>query len=319
MLRALLAPATTSSSPTTPTAARTGSSTRSRRPWGVEHSPRRSPTSTPCAPRSARGRPGWSGSRRPPTRCSASPTSRRSPRSPTTPARCSSSTTPSPRPTCSSRSPSAPTSSCTPRPSTSAATPTSSAARSSCARHHAPGYEDAEERIAFHQNAMGAVAGPFDALLTLRGLKTLAVRMDRHCDNAEKVVEFLTATPASPQVLYPGLPEPPRPRRRRAADEALRRHGLLPGQAAARTRRSRSATDASVLTLGESLGGVESLIEHPGRMTHAERRRHRARGAERPHPAVGRHRGRRRPHRRPARGPRHPRLSHPDPPPRRRP
>ena len=65
------------------------------------------------------------------------------------------------------------------------------------------------ERIAFHQNSMGAVAGPFDALLTHRGLKTLGVRMDRHCDNAEKVVEFLAGHPAVAEVIYPGLEEHP--------------------------------------------------------------------------------------------------------------
>ena len=74
------------------------------------------------------------------------------------------------------------------------------------------------EKVAFHQNAMGAVAGPFDALLTLRGLKTLAVRMDRHCDNAERVVEFLSRPPAGRRrCIYPGLAGPPRPRGRRAA------------------------------------------------------------------------------------------------------
>ena len=123
--------------------------------------------------------------------------------SPTRPARCSSSTTPSPRRTSSSRSPSAPTSSSTRRPSTSAGTPTSSAAPSSCATSSWP------SAIAFHQNAMGAVAGPFDAFLTHRGLKTLGVRMDRHCDNAEKVVEFLAGHPAVAEVIYPGLEEHP--------------------------------------------------------------------------------------------------------------
>src|SRR5690606_8006065 len=65
------------------------------------------------------------------------------------------------------------------------------------------------ERLEFHQNAMGAINGPFDAWLTLRGIKTLAVRMDRHCDNAERVVEFLTGHKAVAEVLYPGLPDHP--------------------------------------------------------------------------------------------------------------
>ena len=64
---------------------------------------------------------------------------------------------------------------------------------------------DLAEKVAFHQNAIGAVAGPFDAWLTLRGLKTLALRMDRHCDNAEKVVDFLTSHPKVGDVIYPGL------------------------------------------------------------------------------------------------------------------
>ena len=71
------------------------------------------------------------------------------------------------------------------------------------------GFEDAEERIAFHQNSMGAIAGPFDAWLVLRGLKTLGVRMDRHCDNAERVVEFLQGHSAVSAVHYPGLTSHP--------------------------------------------------------------------------------------------------------------
>ena len=84
------------------------------------------------------------------------------------------------------------------------------------------------ERLRFHQNAIGAVAGPFDAWLMLRGLKTLGVRMDRHCDNAERVVEFLTGHPAVSQVVYPGLARAPGARRGRPADEAVRRHRLVP-------------------------------------------------------------------------------------------
>ena len=124
------------------------------------------------------------------------------------------------------------------------------------------------ERIGYHQNAMGAVAGPFDAWLTLRGLKTLGVRMDRHCDNAEKVVEFLSGHPAVSQVIYPGLEEHPG---HEVASRQMKRYGGIVSFRV--TGGEQHALDvcakAEVFTLGESLGGVESLIEHPGRMTHA--------------------------------------------------
>lgn len=124
------------------------------------------------------------------------------------------------------------------------------------------------DAVTFHQNAMGAVPGPFDAFLTHRGLKTLAVRMDRHCDNAERVVEFLTGHPAVSQVIYPGLEEHPG---HAVAGRQMKRYGgmvsfrVAGGEAAALGVCERT----EVFTLGESLGGVESLIEHPGRMTHA--------------------------------------------------
>ncbi len=124
------------------------------------------------------------------------------------------------------------------------------------------------ERIGFHQNAMGAVAGPFDAWLVQRGLKTLAVRMERHCDNAERVVEFLLGHPRVRQVLYPGLPEHPG---HDVAQKQMRRFGgmisfrVVGGEEDALNVCKRT----EVFTLGESLGGVESLVEHPGRMTHA--------------------------------------------------
>ena len=124
------------------------------------------------------------------------------------------------------------------------------------------------ERVTFHQNAMGAVPGPFDSFLTHRGLKTLGVRMDRHCDNAEKVVEFLAGHPRVEQVIYPGLEE--HPGHAVAARQMKRFGGMVSfrvtgGEAAALA----VCEKAQVFTLGESLGGVESLIEHPGRMTHA--------------------------------------------------
>ncbi len=124
------------------------------------------------------------------------------------------------------------------------------------------------EKVAFHQNSMGAVAGPFDAFLTHRGLKTLGVRMDRHCDNAERVVEFLTSHDQVAQVIYPGLEE--HPGHAVAAKQMKRFGGIISFRV---TGGEQHALDvcgrAEVFTLGESLGGVESLIEHPGRMTHA--------------------------------------------------
>jgi cystathionine gamma-synthase len=129
---------------------------------------------------------------------------------------------------------------------------------------------DAElgEQLAFHQNAMGAVAGPFDAFLVMRGIKTLGVRMDRHCTNAARIADFLTTHPAVARVFYPGLPS-------HAGHElAARQMRDFGGMVSFTLRRGEEAALkvcelARVFTLGESLGGVESLIEHPGRMTHA--------------------------------------------------
>jgi len=123
------------------------------------------------------------------------------------------------------------------------------------------------EQLAFHQNAMGAVAGPFDAWLVLRGIKTLGVRMDRHCANAQRIVEFLVDHPGVDRVLYPGLAEHPG---HAVAAKQMRDFGGM----VSFTLRGGEETAlkvcglTSVFTLGESLGGVESLIEHPGRMTH---------------------------------------------------
>jgi cystathionine gamma-synthase len=122
--------------------------------------------------------------------------------------------------------------------------------------------------LAFHQNAMGGINGPFDAWLTLRGVKTLGVRMERHCDNAERVVEFLSRHPAVRGVLYPGLPE--HPGHEVAAKQMRRFGGMVSFLAAGGERHAIEICNrARLFTLGESLGGVESLIEHPGRMTHA--------------------------------------------------
>ena len=124
------------------------------------------------------------------------------------------------------------------------------------------------EELAYASNAIGAVAGPFDSWLVLRGLKTLGPRMDRHCDNAEAVAEHLLGHPAVASVLYPGLPQHPS---HGLAARQMKRFG---GMVSFRLREGEGAAvevcnRAQVFTLAESLGGVESLIEHPGRMTHA--------------------------------------------------
>jgi cystathionine gamma-synthase len=127
---------------------------------------------------------------------------------------------------------------------------------------------DLAEKIGFHQNAMGAVAGPFDAFLTHRGLKTLGVRMDRHCDNAERVVAFLDGDPRVTEVIYPGLAA--HPGHEVAGRQMKRFGGMISFRVAGGEEQALAVCErADVFTLGESLGGVESLIEHPGRMTHA--------------------------------------------------
>ena len=125
------------------------------------------------------------------------------------------------------------------------------------------------EELAFHQNAMGAIAGPFDAWLVLRGIKTLGVRMERHCDNAGprrrgpvgRTVRSLRSTTR----VCRRIPGTSWPLGRCAASAAW----SPSASAAVATRRCEVCQRARVFTLGESLGGVESLIEHPGRMTHA--------------------------------------------------
>ncbi|MFF4743043.1 cystathionine gamma-synthase [Streptomyces chengbuensis] len=124
------------------------------------------------------------------------------------------------------------------------------------------------EELAYHQNAMGAVAGPFDSWIVLRGIKTLAVRMDRHSENAARVAEMLSGHPKVTRVLYPGLEDHPG---HEIAAKQMRNFG---GMVSFQVRGGEEAAvevcnRAELFTLGESLGGVESLIEHPGRMTHA--------------------------------------------------
>lgn len=127
---------------------------------------------------------------------------------------------------------------------------------------------DLAEDLRFIQNAVGAVPGPWDCYLTLRGAKTLAIRMDRHCDNAERVVDMLSGSEAVATVLYPGLADHPN---HEVARRQMRRFGGMVSFRAAGGRDAavRIIERAALFTLAESLGAVESLIEHPGVMTHA--------------------------------------------------
>jgi cystathionine gamma-synthase len=124
------------------------------------------------------------------------------------------------------------------------------------------------DRLRFTQNAAGAVPSPFDCYLVLRGVKTLAVRMDRHCENARAIVDLLVGHPSVDRVLYPQLPDHPG---HAAAAKQMRDFGgmvsftVVAGAEAA----MKVAASTEIFTLAESLGAVESLIEHPGAMTHA--------------------------------------------------
>ena len=125
-----------------------------------------------------------------------------------------------------------------------------------------------DDAFGFLQNGAGAVPGPFDAYLTMRGLKTLVLRMQRHSENALAVAEFLAGHPSVSTVLYPGLPTHP------GHDVAARQMTGFGGMVSVRMRGGRAAAEklcagTKVFILAESLGGVESLIEHPSAMTHA--------------------------------------------------
>jgi len=124
------------------------------------------------------------------------------------------------------------------------------------------------ERLAFLQNAMGAVPGPFDCWLVLRGVKTLGVRMDRHCANARAVATMLAEHPAVARVYYPGLDGHPG---HAVAKRQMRDFGGMVSfkVAAGEEAALELVAKTQVFSLGESLGAVESLIEHPARMTHA--------------------------------------------------
>jgi cystathionine gamma-lyase len=126
-----------------------------------------------------------------------------------------------------------------------------------------------QERLAYLQNAVGAISGPFDAFLVLRGIKTLALRMERHCANALAIAQFLEKHPKVERVYYPGLESHPQ--------HALAKRQMTGGYGGIVTAVLRGTIDDSrrvlerchLFSLAESLGGVESLIEHPGLMTHA--------------------------------------------------
>lgn len=127
--------------------------------------------------------------------------------------------------------------------------------------------EELAERLAFVQNAVGAVPSPFDCYLLLRGVKTLGVRMDRHCDNAQAVADFLAGHPAVDRVLFPGLPG--HPGFDVAAAQMRRPGGMVSFVHAGGEAAAVAAVSATkVFRLAESLGAVESLIEQPSTMTH---------------------------------------------------
>ena len=126
-----------------------------------------------------------------------------------------------------------------------------------------------KEKLAFLQNAVGGVPSPFDAFLTLRGIKTLALRMERHCQNAVQIAEWLEKHPKIEKVLYPGLASHPQHALARRQMNG-RYGGMVTAVLKGGLERSRRFLErCKLFTLAESLGGVESLIEHPAIMTHA--------------------------------------------------
>jgi cystathionine gamma-synthase len=123
------------------------------------------------------------------------------------------------------------------------------------------------ERLYFLQKSLGAVPGPFDCWLVLRGVKTLAVRMRQHCENARAIAEFLDGHPRVEKVLYPGLPS--HPGHEIAARQMRDFGGMISFLAESEEEAVELVARTKLFQLAESLGGVESLIEHPARMTHA--------------------------------------------------
>ncbi|HEX3726081.1 MAG TPA: PLP-dependent transferase, partial [Pirellulales bacterium] len=127
---------------------------------------------------------------------------------------------------------------------------------------------DLVEQMRFLQNAVGGISGPFDCFLALRGLKTLALRVERHCDNAQRIAEWLAARLDVARVHYPGLPT--HPQHALACRQMQRFGGMVSAVLKGGEPRARQFLErCKLFTLAESLGGVESLIEHPGLMTHA--------------------------------------------------
>jgi cystathionine beta-lyase/cystathionine gamma-synthase len=125
------------------------------------------------------------------------------------------------------------------------------------------------EKLTFLQNAVGAVAGPFDSFLALRGVKTLALRMQRHCENALALAQWLEQHPKVARVHYPGLPSHPQ---HALAKKQMRGGygGMISIELKGGLKESRRFLErCNIFALAESLGGVESLIEHPAIMTHA--------------------------------------------------
>jgi cystathionine gamma-lyase len=132
--------------------------------------------------------------------------------------------------------------------------------------------QELRDRLAFLQNAIGAVPSPFDSFLVLRGTKTLPLRMARHAENAARVAGWLEAHPAVETVTYPGLPSHPQhalARRQMKGMGGMITFVLKPGAHGALMRSRRFLSNVRLFALAESLGGVESLIEHPAIMTHA--------------------------------------------------
>lgn len=127
--------------------------------------------------------------------------------------------------------------------------------------------ENLKERLAFIQNAVGAVPGPFDSWLVLRGVKTLGVRMREHCRNAMQIAEFLSDHPAVVRVWYPGLAG--HPGHDLASDQMDAFGGMVSFELSSRDEALQVVSKTKLFFLAESLGGVESLIEHPAAMTHA--------------------------------------------------
>jgi cystathionine beta-lyase/cystathionine gamma-synthase len=123
------------------------------------------------------------------------------------------------------------------------------------------------ERLRFLQKSLGAVPGPFDAWLVLRGVRTLALRMQKHCENARRVAEFLEQHDAVERVLYPGLES--HPHHELAARQMSDFGGMVSFLAGSEEAAVAVCAETKLFALAESLGGVESLIEHPARMTHA--------------------------------------------------